>query len=351
MLLEIDGSFGEGGGQILRTSLGLSLVTGKPFRIDKIRAGRQKPGLLRQHLTAVLAAAEVSQASVAGATLGSTCVTFTPGAVRPGEYRFVIGTAGSGTLVLQTVLPALMLAKAESKVTIEGGTHNHAAPPYHFLAQTFAPLVQRMGPKIALEFARYGFYPAGGGKFSATITPVPQLSPFDLDARGEITSRRVVAVVANLPRHIAHREAETAIEMLGWGADRYTVESTRESAGPGNVVMVEVGSEQVTEIFTSFGQIGVSAERVASRAAKDAREYLVSCAAAGEHLADQLLLPFALAGGGSFTATKLNLHARTNMEVIAMFLPVHFATSDGEGFVRLNVEPAYDRTTPVSAVS
>src|ERR1700722_15265155 len=161
-MIEIDGSFGEGGGQVLRTALSLSLVTGQPFRIDNIRAGREKPGLLRQHLTAVLAAAEIGGATVEGATLGSTALTFSPGKVKPGEYRFAVGTAGSGTLVFQTILPALMLASAPSRITIEGGTHNHAAPPFDFLARTFVPLVERMGPKIRLQFERYGFYTAGG---------------------------------------------------------------------------------------------------------------------------------------------------------------------------------------------
>src|SRR5262245_60850976 len=154
-MIRIDGSFCEGGGQILRTSLSLSLATGKPFRIEKIRAGRERPGLLRQHLTAVLAAAEVGAAEVEGATLGSAALTFSPGKVRPGEYRFTIGTAGSGTLVFQTILPALMLASKPSSVTIEGGTHNSAAPPFDFLAGTFLPLLERMGPKVRLQFERY----------------------------------------------------------------------------------------------------------------------------------------------------------------------------------------------------
>ena len=177
MLIRIDGSFGEGRGQILRTSLSLSLLTGTPFRIDGIRAGREKPGLLRQHLTAVLAAAEVSEATVDGATLGSTSLTFTPGPVRAGEYKFAVGTAGSGTLVFQTVLPALMMANASSHVVIEGGTHNMAAPPYDFLARTFVPVVERMGPRLRLQLERYGFYPAGGGRFVAEIEPVRGLKP------------------------------------------------------------------------------------------------------------------------------------------------------------------------------
>lgn len=337
MSIRIDGARGEGGGQILRTSLSLSLVTGKPFRIDNIRAGRERPGLLRQHLTAVLAAAEVGGAKVEGATLGSTALSFTPGDVKPGDYRFAVGTAGSGTLVFQTILPALVLASAPSKVTIEGGTHNHAAPPYDFLARAFLPLLGRMGPKLQMQFDRYGFYPAGGGRFSAEIQPVLRLQPIEIGARGEISSRRVVAIAANLPRHIANREAATAAGLLNWTPDTHVVEVTRESAGPGNVVMVEIGSPEVTEIFTAFGRIGVSAENVAQSAAREAREYLASRAAAGEHLTDQLLLPMALSGGGSFTAVKLNLHARTNMDVIAKFLAVRFEAVEEDSLTRINV--------------
>ena len=336
-MIRIDGSFGEGGGQILRTSLSLSLVTGKAFRMEKVRAAREKPGLLRQHLTAVLAAAEVGGAEVEGATLGSTAITFSPGKVRPGRYKFAVGTAGSGTLVFQTVLPALMLAGEASCVVIEGGTHNKAAPPYDFLVRTFLPLVERMGPKVSMQFEQYGFYPAGGGRFIAGIEPVPELQALHLGERGEIVSRRVTAVVANLPRHIADREVQTVTASLNWPPEYGSVEMTRYSAGPGNVVMVEIGSAEVTEIFTAFGAVGVSAERVASLAASDAREYLVSRAAVGEHLTDQLLLPMALAGGGSFTAEKINLHARTNMAVIAEFLPVRFETSEEEGFTRVEV--------------
>lgn len=340
-MVEIDGSVGEGGGQILRTSLSLSLVTGKPFRIDRIRAGREKPGLLRQHLTAVLAAAEVGGAKVEGAALGSQCIAFTPGPVRPGEYRFAVGTAGSGTLVFQTVLPALMLASssnnAPSKVIVEGGTHNHMAPPYHFLERVFLPLVERMGPKFKMQFERYGFYPAGGGRFVAEITPSPSLAPLHIGERGEITSRKVTAIVANLPRHIAQREAETATDMLNWGAETQSIEATRESAGPGNVVMIEIRTKETAEIFTEFGMVGVSAERVAENAARQAREYLASSAAVGEHLGDQLLLPMALAGAGSFTALKVNMHARTNMDVIGKFLPIRFVIAEQGGWVRISI--------------
>src|SRR5579883_1362869 len=193
-MIRIDGAYGEGGGQMLRSALSLSLVTGKPFSIENIRAKRERPGLLRQHLTAVLAAAEVGGAEITGANLGSTSLTFSPGRVKAGDYRFAVGTAGSATLVLQTVLPALMLAEGASHVSIEGGTHNTAAPPFDFLDRSFLPLIGRMGPQIRLELDRYGFYPAGGGCIRATIEPTRQLAPLDLQMRGEITSRKVIAI-------------------------------------------------------------------------------------------------------------------------------------------------------------
>ena len=177
--IRIDGSIGEGGGQIPRTALGLSLVTGKPFEIKNIRAGRRKPGLLRQHLTALKAAKQISQADVRGAQIGSSEFAFSPRRVRSGEYHFAVGTAGSTTLVLQTILPALMLADGPSTVVIEGGTHNPYAPPFPFLERSFIPVLRQMGVGIDLELNRYGFYPAGGGKFTIRIDPVKQLKPME----------------------------------------------------------------------------------------------------------------------------------------------------------------------------
>jgi len=335
-MIQIDGSFGEGGGQILRTSLSLSLVTGKPFRIDNIRANRKKPGLLRQHLTAVRAAAEIG-GEVEGASLGSRSITFTPGNVRPGDYRFAIGTAGSGTLVLQTILPALMTASGPSRIVIEGGTHNPLAPPFDFLERSFLPLIETMGPKIKVELQRYGFYPAGGGRFTVEITPCADLSPLTMGERGDITAKRAVALVVNLPHHIARRELETVGQILGWNAECLVCADTKNALSPGNLVMIELTSPRLTEIFTAFGERGVSAEDVAGDAARQAQTYLASGAAVGEHLADQLLLPLALAGGGSFTATALDLHAKTNMHVIRQFLPVRFDVEEEEGFSQVSV--------------
>src|SRR5690242_7527890 len=194
-MIIIDGSFGEGGGQILRTSLTLSLVTGKPLRIERIRAGRKSPGLLRQHLAAVNAAARVGYAEVEGASLGARELTFRPQTVAAGHYQFAVGTAGSATLVLQTVLPALLTADAPSTLVLEGGTHNPYAPPFDFLEKTFLPLLNRMGPRVEARLERHGFYPAGGGRFIVEITPAQQLGRFELDDRGAITGRRARALI------------------------------------------------------------------------------------------------------------------------------------------------------------
>src|SRR5437762_121940 len=194
-MLTIDGSFGEGGGQIIRTSLALSLITGTPFRIYNVRARRAKPGLQRQHLTAVNAAAEVGNAQVDGAQVGAREFTFRPGKVQPGAYTFDIGTAGSTTLVLQAILPPLMCAAEPSLVVLRGGTHNVHAPPYEFLARTFLPLIARMGPRVHVELVRYGFYPPGGGQFNVYIEPAAHLTPLELIARGEFKSRRARGLV------------------------------------------------------------------------------------------------------------------------------------------------------------
>ena len=326
-MLTIDGSFGEGGGQILRTALALSLVTAKPFRIENIRAGRKNPGVLRQHLTAVNAATEISRAEVTGAAIGSRELTFAPGSVVAGTYAFAVGTAGSTTLVLQTVLPALLVASGTSKVILEGGTHNPFAPPFDFLEKTFLPLVNRMGPRVAADLERPGFYPAGGGRMSVTIEPAAQLSRLELPARGEVRERRAKAVVANLPISIAERELRVIAEKLSWPREWMKAESVERSHGPGNVVTIEIACEQVTEVFTGFGERGLRSETVAEKAVQQARRYIASEAAAGEYLADQLLIPMAMAGIGSFTTLPLSRHATTNIEVIGRFLDVAIEAS------------------------
>ncbi len=328
-MITIDGSSGEGGGQILRTSLALALVTGKPFQMRRIRAKRSKPGLQRQHLTAVLAAAEVGRAQVEGAALSSQQLTFVPQPVSPGEYQFRVGTAGSATLVLQTVLPALAMAPGPSHVVLEGGTHNIYAPPFDFLQMALVPLLGRMGPQVEANLDRHGFYPAGGGRVSVTIAPQPRWKPIELVHRGRIVRRRARGIVSRLPRHIAEREVATALGKLSWPRECGSVEEV-DSPGPGNVVLLEVHCEHVTEVFTGFGQRGVPAEKVAAAAAREAKRYLEAEAPVGEHLADQLLLPLAIAGGGRFRTLAPTSHTTTNIATLAHFLDVKVMTDEVE---------------------
>ncbi len=321
-MIQIDGSEGEGGGQILRTALALSLVTGQPFRIDRIRAGRPKPGLLRQHLSAVGAAKAIGCADVVGAALGSQVLEFRPGPVSPGNYRFAVGTAGSATLVLQTVLPALLTASGASTLTLEGGTHNPMAPPFDFLARSFLPLIRRMGPGVNLELKRPGFFPAGGGLFHARIDPVNRLSALDLTERGAIRGRRARAWLSKLPVPIAERELAVVREALGWRADECGVELVSHPTGPGNALVLEIEAENVTGVFTGFGERGRPAEAVAQEATETAERWLEADVPVDEHLADQLLLPLALAGGGSFRTVAPSSHATTNATIIERFLPL-----------------------------
>ncbi len=318
----IDGSQGEGGGQILRTSLALSMITGKAFTIERIRAGRQRPGLMRQHLTAVQAAARVCSAAVEGDAIGSQRLVFRPAAVTAGDYEIGIGSAGSTTLVLQTLLPPLMLAGGPSRLVLEGGTHNPFAPPLDFLEKAFAPLLRRMGVGLEVTLERHGFYPAGGGRFSAVITPTPQLRPLHLPERGEVRRRLGRAVVSLLPAGIAGRELNVIHTELGWSREELREVCVEDGVGPGNVLTLEVESEHVTEVFTGFGQKGVGAEKIARDTAAEAKAYLESGVPVGAHLADQLLIPLALAGEGSFVTGEPSEHTRTNARIIERFLDV-----------------------------
>jgi RNA 3'-terminal phosphate cyclase (ATP) len=332
--VQIDGSRGEGGGQILRSSLTLALITGQPVTIDRIRAGRERPGLMRQHLTAVSAAVDICKGVVHGAEIGSQHLTFEPGTVRPGSYEFRVGTAGSATLVLQTVLPALLIADGPSQLVLEGGTHNPWAPPFEFLRRAYVPLVNRMGPQVQIFLDRPGFYPAGGGSLTVHVHPAAALAGFDLLERGKFKARRVRVLLSNLPSHIAQREIDTILRKTNWRRDCCTVDEV-SAAGPGNIVSIELESECVTEVFTGFGRLGVRAERVAGEALRELRDYERSGVPVGPHLADQLLLPLGISAwqpgdgcrqrGGSFRTLPLTPHATTHMEVLRAFLDVSIA--------------------------
>jgi RNA 3'-terminal phosphate cyclase (ATP) len=338
-MITIDGAFGEGGGQIIRTSCALSLITGKPFRIYNVRARREKPGLQRQHLTAVNAAAEIGHATVDGAAVGAREFTFVPGEVAPGEYIFNIGTAGSTTLVLQTILPPLMIADQLSHLTLVGGTHNVHAPPFEFLQKTFLPLVNRTGPRVSIELERYGFYPPGGGRFQVLIEPRSESQRLDILERGEIWAQRARALVVNLPPTIAERELGVVREMMRWSDEQLQLETSTNAYSPGNVLTIELESQSVTEIFTGIGERGVRAEVVAERAVEEAKQYLSYDVPVGEHLADQLLIPLALAGGGSYLTGPLSLHTTTNIEIIKKFLAVEITvTQSADERVLIQIE-------------
>lgn len=333
-VIELDGAIG--GGQVLRSALSLSMVTGQAFRIRQIRARRSRPGLLRQHLTAVMAAAEVCGARIAGAELGSQELRFEPGTIRSGEYRFAIGTAGSCTLVLQTLLPALLQAPGTSRVRISGGTHNPLAPPADFLTRSWLPLMRRMGAGIELDLLRHGFVPAGGGEIDVTVQP-SQLTPLDLYERGALLSHQALALTAGLAPSVAERELNQVAKRLRWAPEMLHPITLDPARGPGNVLLLEYVFEQVTEVFSAFGQVLLRAEKVADTAINQAADWLRSDAAVAEHLADQLLLPMALAGSGSFTTPRMTEHLHSNIAVIERFLPVTIECSE-EGAERLRVE-------------
>jgi RNA 3'-terminal phosphate cyclase (ATP) len=322
-MITIDGSFGEGGGQIVRSSLSLSMLTRTPFRIHSIRAGRRKPGLMRQHLAAVRAAAAVCGATVTGDSPGSRELQFSPGQITGGSFRFDTETAGSTSLVLQTILPALLSATEASRVEIHGGTHNPLAPTTDYLNTVFLPVLRTMGASATLTLVRHGFYPAGGGTVVADITPCSRLKPLALTERGALKAVRVEPCTANLEETIGEREIASAREVL----DEYDITSTNEiveSDGPGNVVRITVEHEHCTEQFTGFGAKGVPAEEVATKCAREARRYLKGTAPVSTHLADQLLIPLYLSGGTTFHCTEPSEHTRTNAQVIGLFTDCQF---------------------------
>lgn len=317
-MIIIDGSEGEGGGQIVRNACALSLVTGKPFQITNVRANRSKPGLMRQHLTAIEAACAIGNASCKGLTVGSSEITFVPGKVAPGSYRFAVGTAGSTGLVLQTVLMPLVLADGPSKLVLEGGTHNMLAPPFDFIAECFLPIINRMGPSVTARLVRHGFYPRGAGRIEVDIAPAP-LQAIHCQDRGPLLSRSAIAVSAGLPEEIGKREIATVHKVLDWPEDVFATRQLPEDQGPGNILMLNAEFANVTEIVSGFGKLGVSAEQLAKKAGARMQGYLDCDAFAGPYLADQLLLPFALAGGGSFTTVKPSQHSLTAADIIACF--------------------------------
>lgn len=316
--VEIDGSRGEGGGQILRTSLALAMITRRPLRLTSIRARRARPGLQPQHVACVDAAAYICNGGAAGAKVGSGVIDFVPGELRGGEHVWKIGTAGSAGLVLQTVLVPLLCAPERSRIEIVGGTHNKMAPPFDFLDKVYLPALRRMGARVTISIGRYGFYPRGGGTIVCEIEPGP-LAGVAFDEAGPVRRRLARALVAQVPREIGERELAVVRRQLGWRSDECGVVEV-DSPGPGNALVLEVERDGISEVVTAVGERGVPAEKVAAEAATEMAAYLASGVPVGAHLADQLMLPMAVARAGRFRTCPLTLHATTNLDTIARFL-------------------------------
>jgi RNA 3'-terminal phosphate cyclase (ATP) len=331
-MIDIDGSFGEGGGQILRSSLALALLTGQGFRLRNIRARRSPPGLRPQHLMSVLAAAEVGRAETRGASVGSASLDFVPQPVRPGDYHFRIGTAGATGLVLHTVHLPLALQDAPSTVTIEGGTHNDHSPCFHFLATTWREYMARLGLPLKLTMERPGFYPRGGGKIVARIPGRGRLQGVTLIERALITRATVLSAAASLPEHITLRQAERARTWLETAGLSVDVHEEAWPSGPGTMLAITFPEALVPTQFFALGARGKRAEAVADEAAEQALEYFHGDAPVDPHSADQLVLPLAFADGPSeYRVTRVTQHLLTNIAVVKRFVSRHIVCDAAEG--------------------
>jgi RNA 3'-terminal phosphate cyclase (ATP) len=327
----IDGSYGEGGGQIVRSALSLSMATGRPCRLIKVRANRSKPGLGHQHLTAVRASAKISAARVGGAELGATEFSFTPGPVRSGGYQFDVGTAGAATLVLQTVLPALARAEGESRLLITGGTHVPWSPPFHYLEQVFCPILRLLGFPCRVAIGRWGFYPKGGGEIEAVIASGGPAADVTLDEPFRLERLTGVSASSRLPDHVRVRQArqlEARLRRAGMAVEM-TVEEVA-ALSPGSFAFVHGEGRSLAAGFSSLGERGKPAEQVADEAADALLQFLASKAALDPHLADQILIYLAMISGSHrFTVSEVTEHLLTNAWVTEQFLPVHFEVTGG----------------------
>jgi RNA 3'-terminal phosphate cyclase (ATP) len=345
--IHVDGSRGEGGGQMVRTSLSLAALLGCEVTVDNIRAGRPSPGLAAQHVTCVRAAAAICAARVEGDHVGSTTVHFRPGALAPGEYCFDVAdvrpSAGSATLVLQTVLPPLLCAGGRSQVVVRGGTNVPWSPPFEYLAHVFAPALARMGANLELRRTRGGWYPAGGGELQATIGPAQgPLKPLALLERGRLVSLRAISTVsAGLADHIAGRQTTAGLQRLPSSVSRLAKRNVeRPEGGPGTCFLLAAAFEGGNGGASALGERGKPAEQVGRETAEEFAAFWDSDAAVDGHLADQLLLYAALARGRSaYVAQQATEHLRTNAWVIRQFLDAEIAL-EGDAPCRVTVDGA-----------
>jgi len=336
-LVRIDGSFGEGGGQILRTSLALSCVLGTPMVITNIRKARRKPGLQPQHLTAVMAAASITGAEVQGAELSSTAIEFRPKRTSGGTYQFDVaekqGSAGSVSLVLQTILLPLCFAEQASMVTVNGGTHVPWSPSFHYLRSVVAPLLFRLGVRAECSIASWGWYPLGNGQVSARITPARELRPLTVIDRGRLVRVTGISAVSNLPNHIATRQRDRALVILSRQGIDATIEVlSAPSPGKGSFLFLTADFEHLTTGFGSLGAIGKRAEEVADEACDELLSYLRAQGALDPHLADQVVPWLAFCQGPSeFTTSRITRHLLTNLWVVRQFMDVYVEVEGSEG--------------------
>ncbi|HPD14616.1 MAG TPA: RNA 3'-terminal phosphate cyclase [Planctomycetota bacterium] len=345
-LVRIDGSEGESGGQMLRTALALSMVTGRPFEIVNIRARRQKPGLRPQHLACVKAAAKISSAAAEGAALGSRALRFEPGAVRPGTYDFVIKSAGSTSLVLHTLYLPLALAGARSVLTISGGTHVPFSPSFHFLLHQWAVLMRRLGLDVELTMARAGYYPEGGGAIRAKVFPAGRVRPLVLGPRGALERLEGISLASGLARSVAERQRQQALARLeaeGLAAGIELAEAPSSGKGT-SLFLLSTYQGGGRAAADALGALGKRAETVADEACDQLLAFLRTRGAVDAHCADQLLLPLALATGPSeFPVPAVTSHLLTNAQVIQRFVPALLSIDGepgGEGTVRVTPRPA-----------
>ena len=335
--ITIDGRYGEGGGQILRSALTLSALFSVPLRIHHIRGNRKRPGLRRQHLTAVHALQRITGAVVKGAAVGSPELVFQPGPVRGGHYSFHIGTAGSTTLVLQTIIPVLLFAETPSQVHLTGGTHVPWSPSFHYLEAVFVPALKAMGGSVCLEIETWGWYPKGGGSVRCTIDTTQGLCAIQRTDRGRLDSLHILSAVSNLPLSIAERQRDRALQRIRHlGLRPFVQVEQAPSPGQGTVLFLAAQFEGGRAGFASLGRRGKQAEAVADDACNELFRFLDSSGAVDKHLADQLALYMALAKGHSTMITEgVTDHLRTNTWVIEQFAPVAFGTDTDTGEIEV----------------
>ena len=332
-MMTIDGSFGEGGGQILRTSLSLAAITGTDVRFERIRANRPKPGLMRQHLACAKAVAEICGGELEGAELNSQALTFRPGKIRGGDYRFVIGSAGNTLLLAQSILPVLLMAEEPSNVVLEGGTYTTKAPVYDFFERVYLPCLARMGLEVEAAMERVGFYPVGGGRVSLSVKPARVWRQLSLTERGELRNARVTALGSGLDESILTDELRIFQAGLADAMPFRAEARNVESPGSGNVLLAELEYGNLTEIFSVCGSFGISRKSVAKQAAGQVKQYLKHDWVVGQFLADQLMLPLALGAGGNYLTGRPTKHSETNREIIRRFLDVKIDFNEKENSI------------------